>query len=370
MVSVHSTAAGICSDTLPSIATRDELTRIGSVEEFHSTHPCLLVELPFGMNHQFDSRNPDLFKWNCGVYILDHGVLARRFVIHATDQAAKSTGLRVARWMAHLWSISDDHFGSAPTRLRSTTIDVWLTRSGDPGGEQNRSNIYIYDLGTDRTPIEWVRELSHEYGHFLLPGASGYSEPENWSNGILGERLFILWANQAIKTQRILDSDLPFVTLKEIEEYCTLQPLALISQFQSAGPDRTKLRGADKSAMNAFTALSLYLDQVYGSQILTEILDFLPTPNAQSAHGPDFLEAFQRWQQSQVAFSTILRSGENQVYLAKGDYLVSTEKGAPIINVPSAVISKEGSNWRVRVKSAGWKALHVSVACIYKWKRL
>ena len=235
------------SDSLPDVSTRKELTAYGEVQDGQSTHPFALVELPIGSGEGSDPWNVGLYKWNCGVYISDHGALARRFTVHAPDREARAIGLRTAKWMAHLWSIADDHFGATPTRLRQNSLDIWLTRSGDPGGEQMRSNIYIYNLGTDRSPVEWVRELSHEYGHYLLPGASGYTDPESWSNGILGERLFLLWTKETLLSKRFLEVDLPFVTLKEIEEYCSLQPEALISQFRDAGPNRVKLSAFDKA---------------------------------------------------------------------------------------------------------------------------
>ncbi|MEP6757443.1 MAG: hypothetical protein ABJA67_18215 [Chthonomonadales bacterium] len=359
------------TDRFPLIATQSELSKIGVVTAFQSTHQVILVEEDEGVDDQRDTRNTGLFKWNCGVYIMDHNVLARRFVVHAPDKAAALTGQRVAKWMSHLWSISEDHFGTAPTRLRSTTIDVWLTRSGDPGGEQNRSNIYIYNLGTDRTPIEWTRELSHEYGHYLLPGASGYTDPENWSNGILGERMFLLWMQQALSARKIALEDLPFVTPKEIAEYCMLQPKALIDRFAASGPDKIVLLGTDKSAMNAFTALILAIDQVYGSKTLTEILEYLPPiTNAQGARGKDFLEAIQRWQTSQFAFVTNVVVGINRIYLAKGEYSVASEKASPEIKIPDAVITREGDELHLKIKVDGWKTLTAARAGQLRWRKL
>ena len=79
----------------------------------------------------------------------------------------------------------------------TSPFDVWLCRQGQTGGEQWRSNIYFYDLGTPRSSIEWIREIVHEYGHLALPAIGGYTDPEYWANGYYGERLITRWIARA-----------------------------------------------------------------------------------------------------------------------------------------------------------------------------
>ncbi len=70
-------------------------------------------------------------------------------------------------------------------------FDVWLCTGGQSGGEQWRDNLYLYDIETPRSSIEWLRETVHEYAHLALPAIGGYEAPEYWANGYLGERLLV-----------------------------------------------------------------------------------------------------------------------------------------------------------------------------------
>lgn len=121
---------------------------------------------------------------------------ALRFQVHTTE--AKS--LPVARQVARLLLLL---LGESRERLRYDhpnnaedvqAVDVWLMPqaetgvSADAGGRQVKDNIFIYTIDAPRTPIEWTREVAHEYGHYALPGVSGFTSPEEWANGVLGER--------------------------------------------------------------------------------------------------------------------------------------------------------------------------------------
>lgn len=72
-------------------------------------------------------------------------------------------------------------------------FDVWLSHQGDSAGEQWKSNVYFYELGTARSSIEWIREIVHEFSHLAVPPIGGYSAPEYWANGYIGERLIVRW---------------------------------------------------------------------------------------------------------------------------------------------------------------------------------
>ena len=68
---------------------------------------------------------------------------------------------------------------------------LWLTESGPTGAEQYEDDIFIYDVARDRQPIEWLREVTHEWGHFALPRMGRFTEPEPYANGVLGEALLL-----------------------------------------------------------------------------------------------------------------------------------------------------------------------------------
>lgn len=75
---------------------------------------------------------------------------------------------------------------------------MWLTESGPTGAEQYGDDIFIYDVARDRQPIEWLREVAHEWGHFALPRMGRFADPEPYASGVLGEALFLqLLADEA-----------------------------------------------------------------------------------------------------------------------------------------------------------------------------
>lgn len=68
---------------------------------------------------------------------------------------------------------------------------MWLTESGPTGAEQYEDDVFIYDVARDRQPIEWLREVAHEWGHFALPRMGRFTEPEPYASGVLGEALLL-----------------------------------------------------------------------------------------------------------------------------------------------------------------------------------
>src|SRR5205807_32206 len=82
-------------------------------------------------------------------------------------------------------------------------VDVWLMRDGLPGAEEAGNDIYLYAIGQDRAPAEWLREIAHEYSHLTLPVVGPFTSPERWGNGYLGERLLMQWLIRAAPGHRL-----------------------------------------------------------------------------------------------------------------------------------------------------------------------
>ena len=151
---------------------------------------CLF--LPDKSTVSLDPKMNAAYTADCKVYISENGLYVLRFILHVPDSDGIPMAMRAGRYYALLWRIIDNHVGTLCANLRKVPIDVWLTRYGDPGGEQFRNNIYLYNYMYPRKGVEWAREFAHELGHYLLPGASGYTDPESWSNGILGKELILV----------------------------------------------------------------------------------------------------------------------------------------------------------------------------------
>src|SRR5579862_1504014 len=180
-----------------------------------------------------DDRYARPYHSTCYVYVGERAAGApparvtdylRRFAVHVPDVEALPLARRVARLLLLF-------YGEAHTRLRfdhpsRRTVDVWLMpspgsgQSADAAGEQLRDEIYLYDIFTDRRPIEWGREVAHEYGHYALPAIGGFTAPEEWGNGYLGERLFWKWLHGDLRAGRLQPDDIPRSEERRVGKEC------------------------------------------------------------------------------------------------------------------------------------------------------
>lgn len=312
----------------------------------------------------------------CAVEIDENGVLIRRFTVHVQDLAALPESQRVGRFLAHLWSAANRRFGTLCSALRKSPVDVWLTRTGEPGGEQYRTNLYIYDFAAERSGIEWGRELAHEYGHYLLPGASGYTSPENWSNGILGERLFLRWLRDDLANSRLESENLPYINRADLDDFCAKQVTPLVDRIKNNGPDPAALARTDRKGMDAFTALMLYADDVYGSASLINLLDYLPPNGAAGARGLHFLSAFTAYvAKSDGGMLNLERNRAVLVYIPSGVVRLETVMDGKLAAAPSptATVTGSGKATTFRSTAPGWRAVTVAgmAGCgAVAWKRV
>ena len=291
-----------------------------------------------------------------GVYTDEAGAYQKRFTIHLPERSHLNSGRRAARFLALLWGMADRRYGSLCARLRQQPVDVWFTAGGQAGAEMSRNSLYVYDLLADRSGLEWARELAHEFGHYLLPGASGYREPESWANGVLGERLFLKWLREDLRAGRLDPAEVPYVKLPELDDYCAKQVTPLIEQIQQRGPDAATIKGEDRRATNAFTGLLLYSDTVYGSRSVMNMLAFLPRRNTGHARGVDFLSAFQDWA-AKVSPRVSMPSGAAiHLYLPAGPVRLRSGSGirASLTVERRGCVPKGPGEWALNPGPAGW----------------
>lgn len=330
--------------------------------------PARLAACKIAPIGETESRAPNprvggVFRASCGVDIDEHGTLVRRFVVHAPSREHLPFAERAGRFLGLLWSLGDRHFGTLCSRLRERPVEVWLSLEGEAGGEQINQHLYVYDLLSSRSGLEWARELAHEYGHYLLPGASGYAEPENWANGVLGERLFLSWIREAVGAKLVDSDQIPWVSTAEIDDYCAKQVDPLTDKFCSAPPDITLLSAKDKKAFNAFTGLMLYADSVYGEGALMKMLAFLPLESTRQPHGQDFLAALTSWINDQSTLRiTLPKSGSAYLWLPKGRFTLRPVSGTVnSLKLEKAAAMGGGAGvWQVIVPVAGWRVLTLS----------
>ncbi len=153
-------------------------------------------------------------------------------------------------------------------------FNVWLCAGGAGGGEQWRSNLYLYDLGSPRSSIEWIREVVHEYSHLALPPIGGYDAPEYWANGYLGERLLVRWFMREPKGPAEVSALWgDFSGARNFERLLIAPPLAL---YQKIGPSPKWLARHDEPGMRYLIGQALTFDDKYGSVRLGDALSRLP----------------------------------------------------------------------------------------------
>lgn len=266
-----------------------------------------VVVRPVSQGLQTPQREPTTgltFRHRQDVFVEDNGAEVRRFSVYApTDDLAGLT-LAVAKAMGLFWAATEARVGRLNSRLRAGPLDVWLCPTSGPGAaEQSRRNLYIYEVMAERSGLEWLRTLAHEFGHFVLPGPVGYREPEPWSNGMLGERLFLSWLRDDLREGKLEERDLPFATSADLTDYCAKQPDALADRIATRGPDRNLLASLDKKGMDEANALLIYLSRLHGARVLHDILAYLPPRTTRGPGGLEFLEAYERWADDAEALS-------------------------------------------------------------------
>ena len=166
-------------------------------------------------------------------------------------------------------------------------FDVWLCTGGQSGGEQWRSNLYLYNLETPRSSIEWIREIVHEYSHLALPAIGGYTAPEYWANGYLGERLLVRWfqreSNGPAEVTALWGD---FSGAPNFDRLLIAPPLAL---YKKNGPSPVWLARRDELGMRYLIGQALTFDDKYGAARLGDA--FTRLPHFHEATAKDFAAA-------------------------------------------------------------------------------
>ncbi len=330
----------------------------------------------------FDSRYQQPYRATCSAYtarpLAGSASLtsySRRFEVHVPDAEALPTAKRVAKLLLLLQGEMQSHLRvDHPGRYR--TVSVWLTRrverglSPDTAGEQFKDQIYIYDLLANRRPIEWGREVAHEYGHFaLVPSAVGFTAPEDDSNGVLGERLFLKWLWADLHADRLHAEDLPFITADQLDTYISLQVTPLLRYAAREAPAARQLAKTDADGMDYFIGLLLYLDSLYGSRQLQDIRACtLPKQNGDFVHAPDFLRGTVQSLAETVdqTLHFVGLSADNKtasvlVYLQPATYTLLAEKGIASWQVDNPKLHAK-SQTVLSADIAGWHRLIVTFA--------
>ncbi len=256
------------------------------------------------------------------------------------SQERKSEGdiaPQVMRMLLNLWNLDYKRFKFDHKELYKKNVDVYLCWGGDPGGEQRMdldwddqkptrqikvNTIYIYDINSFTNPIEMAREVAHEYGHAVLTPVGGFVDPEDWGNGQLGEKIFLMWCREEMAHGRLVPDDVMGATLPMLTAWLKKNVDPLVYQDATTGPQFALLGDHGQNAMDAFTGLVCYADSLFGDQVAG--LSLKLTSQQAKDYPAALLTACEQTQRVVVGIPEMLKGKDLWVPLGKGRVSVAT----------------------------------------------
>ncbi len=342
-----------------------------------------LLLIPKDVRSNSDTRYHRAYRSAIHVYVSGKGLpdgpadgYIERFIVYGTEPAATPFMVSAAKLLLILWGEAWGHF-HRDHPVDTPVVQVWMDPlkapglSADVAGEQFKNQIYFYSILTERRPIEWCREIAHEYGHFSLPGISGYTEPEEWANGVLGERLYTNWLQQDVKAGKVKPTELPIVSPADLDEYAAKQIVPVITLIRD-GVTREAMRRKDTIGMDTYTGLALWIDSIYGSQQLFSAMSYtVPKSAGLLSEGEDFLDGYiqsmKNTEKQELTISPLVALPDRAtctVYLEPGTYRLVARPATTAWQAQLRSISIKGtaSETALRVPAAGWYRLQLHFA--------
>lgn len=215
-----------------------------------------------------------------GVYAGGGVRLELRFRVHFMSDDMAGRARRVGRWLGALSVLGGRLLG--PAAQARYPMSVWLSPDGAPGAETWNGSIVLHGVRGERSGLEWVRQLTHEWGHAAIPGGGGFARPEAWAAGDLGERLFLPAMRRA---GWLLAWDEPL----DIDAYARRYVDPPRAAFARTGPVPDLVAGTGAAAYDHSLGAELYIAAAYGMPLLAESLNDLDGPRT-----ADLLAAFTR----------------------------------------------------------------------------
>ncbi len=220
-----------------------------------------------------------------------------KFRIYSQSQKNSPLMVSASRLLLRLWDLSRSKLQLDNPAAYDNIVDVFLADGGKAGGEQGIfegpddygslrlfNTIYIYHLEDSVEAVEMAREVAHEYGHAVLPPIGGFSSPENWGNGYLGEKLFLTWlAADLTKPKHSLAPEDIFGA-DQIAFGAWVQRFAwpLADGIWHNGPDMKTLTGKGQAAMDQYIGLILFANEAFPNS-LHRVVKLSGGQDAQSA---------------------------------------------------------------------------------------
>jgi hypothetical protein len=218
-----------------------------------------------------------------------------RFRVYSQERKADGdTAIAVTRMMLRLWELNQSRLRlDHPRAYHASLVNVFLSWGGQPGGEQafataiegdrqvRLNTIYLYDLASFTDPLERAREVAHEYGHATLPAVGGYREPEEWANGFLGEKLYLMWLRDLLKAGDLEPDDAMGASVEQIERYLAAEVTPLVSVAAGRRPTQALLSDRSKQGMDNYIGLNLYMASILPERVFARSLVLIGSQRAE-----------------------------------------------------------------------------------------
>lgn len=188
---------------------------------------------------------------------------------------------RIAHMTLRAYCYSRGAYG-LPQTVDQKIVRVWMCEDGPTGAEQYEDDIFVYDIGRDRQPVEWLREVAHEWGHYALPMMGRFSEPEPDAAGIVGEALFLqLLADEA---GLVVDDPWPSERAQSainglwghgevaLAEYLAGMRERTMDLWLSEGPNSQLAAGLGAEAFDYLVGMLLWVEAAHGHDMLRATL--------------------------------------------------------------------------------------------------
>lgn len=220
-----------------------------------------------------------------------------RVAVYSTNrQDGDEADRKVAMTLMRLWWFNYSRLGIDHNRLyKNGIVDAYLVWSGNEpaGGEQAfetdpdfprgglNNNIYIYQLEQFPKPIELLREVCHEYGHATLPPVKGFKKPENFANGMLGEKMYMRYLLHQSRQASVVPNDILGVTTRDLEAFVRNEVDPLIANQLKNGSSAKEMSSGTEASMNKFLGLCLAMQATMPEGIFGKTLRQLEVQSPQ-----------------------------------------------------------------------------------------
>lgn len=147
----------------------------------------------------------------------------------------------------------------------------WLT--GARQADAAPGDILLFQLTQARDEAEWLREMTHEYGHVSLPAFDGFKAPyEPYANGLIGETLSLMWAANAPSIWKlptefgITVDEAKFA--QSLKAHVAREAMPALRAWKTRGPISPLRRDTGKPGLQYLQGIAVYAERVYGANVL------------------------------------------------------------------------------------------------------